>query len=111
MCHSFTTLAEEGPHRRVLRCSCGALHVVWHNFNLSLSGAEFAQFAALLAGAAAERGTLGDWHLHVTPQAVGLWYGPAGLTFSPADFGALRALVASVPPQPHVPPRPALHLN
>ncbi|GGS25375.1 hypothetical protein [Deinococcus knuensis] len=118
MCHSFSLLSSDGQQCRVLRCTCGSLHVLWHALSLSLNHQEFAQLSALLASsdphgdAPTGRWQRGDWELRRTDHAAQLWCGPAGLTFTPGDFQALCALIHAVtlPPTPAA-PGTAMHLN
>lgn len=98
MCHTFTPLVTHHDRRKVVRCSCGTLHLVWHRLNLSLSPAELGELARLLAGGPdlGERRTVGAWHLHVGVEVTGLWYGPFGATFTRAELDGLRSLVDDV---------------
>lgn len=100
MCHSLTPLVTHASRRQVLRCSCGSLHVVWENLNLSLTPEEFAELWGLLVhGTSAAE----PWHLHHGAGGMGLWHGPLGTTFSHPDFAAFVSLISAVgaaPPPP-----------
>lgn len=55
MCHSLTPLVTHASHRKVLRCSCGSLHVVWDNLNLSLTPEEFTGLRGVVVQGGAPR--------------------------------------------------------
>lgn len=103
MCHSLTPLVTHASRRKVLRCSCGSLHVVWDNLNLSLTPEEFTGLRGVVVhGGSAQDSVADQWHLHHGTSGMGLWYGPLGTTFSLPDFAAFVSLISAVqtaPPQ------------
>ncbi|WP_221090155.1 hypothetical protein [Deinococcus aquaedulcis] len=109
MCQSLTPLVIHAPRRKVLRCSCGALHVVWESLNLSLHDEEFLDLQALTADP--HDRLLGHWQTHHTAQGVGLWYGPMGTTLRPDDWQALRTLLQATTVLTQPPHRPLYALN
>ena len=94
MCQSLTPLVVHAPRRKALRCSCGALHLVWENLNLSLDETELGDLSALAF--AENGGTLGHWHVHHRSEGVGLWYGPLGTTFSQTDWSDFSQLLLAL---------------
>ena len=97
MCGQLETLASQAVRRRILRCSCGTLHVVWDNLNLSLRKDEFADLCLLAQ--LLERHTLpqvGLWHAQLGLGGVGLWYGPFGVTLTLDDWEGFVGLLAKV---------------
>ena len=103
MCDSLTPLVMHASRRKVLRCSCGALHVVWENLNFSLTPEEFTDLHSLVVH---QDSTLERWHLHHGIGGMGLWYGPLGTTFSHPDFAAFVSLISAV----QTAPPPSAHL-
>ncbi|MVN88532.1 hypothetical protein GO986_17475 [Deinococcus sp. HMF7620] len=109
MCHSLTPVVQHAPRRKVMRCSCGALHVVWDSLNLSLNDEEFRDLHALAQ--APDGGSLGQWHAHHSAAHVGLWYGPLGTTLSLDDWQAFAALLQAAQVPASAPSRPLYALN
>ncbi|UBV45050.1 hypothetical protein LAJ19_18160 (plasmid) [Deinococcus taeanensis] len=97
MCHGFTPLHAPSTTRRVMRCTCGSLHVIWHHLNYALSPSEFRDLHDLLT-APAPHAARTDWALQHTAHATQLWCGPTGVTFTPQEFQSFRDLILTVPP-------------
>lgn len=94
MCHTSTPLVIHGPRHQVRRCICGAIHVVWDNLNLSLSLDEWHDLNALCANFIHSL-ELGVWQIRCAENAVGLWYGPFGTTFTRHGWEGFSTLLAA----------------
>ncbi|GGM59196.1 hypothetical protein GCM10008956_38440 [Deinococcus arenae] len=99
MCHGFTPLHDLSTHRRVLRCTCGNLHVIWHDLNFALNHQEFSDLQGLLRRDDPQA-TQADWALHTGTHGTRLWCGATGVTFTTSDFGAFRHLILHAHPRP-----------